>query len=211
MTPLIRSSSNPSRSVPMTFDANAKHVQCFSVPHASEWTFVRDVLQTTHSRGIAAALPLWYQLTASIEDTADSLCPLYLVTPQNIPSLLLAIRDVHIDTIVTIPSVAKELRPLLKKFKLSVRNIIVVSDVTEPVPKDATHVSLQMFPGGEIFHSCAHVNDLTCFHKAPFATIAESGSNLLCTSLFSHSIESKPLPFCEDGVCACGKPSFVRI
>ncbi len=213
------------RVMPSSFDPDDSALCAFPSRKTAGWNSCERVLRDSGARGVMMRLPLFWQVEPNLFAACQAAGAfIFINDADNMPLGTAAVRDAHIDTIVTDAGNAHAFaRYLLEKKSGMAKTWIIVhaphTDIA-PVPKalEDLHIrvaqEVHVFPGVPVLVQCTLLekNKESSFHVSDSYEHEKTKDGLALTST-----DASPLPFFryelplrlrDEGQCGCGKTIF---
>lgn len=215
-----------SRVMPSTFNPDDPALCAFPYHKIAGWSSCEHIVRDSGARGVMMRLPLFWQVEPNLFAACHAAGAfIFINDADNMPLGAAAVRDAHIDSIVTDAQDAYAFSKYLLEKKTGMANtwIIVHDSHTSiaPLPHalEASHLrvaqEVHIFPGVPVLEQCTLLqkNKKASFHVSDSYEYETTKESLALTSNDASPLPlvryELPLPLYEEGQCACGKAIFV--
>lgn len=216
----------PLRWVPTSFNPEDAELRSFPIPRYAPWDTLAAFLTEHGSHGVVGRLPTFWQMGFALyRATRTAHVPLFTNEPQNTPLGAVAIRDAHLDTIVTEATDAHvfarycESRSIPQPrlwYLLHRIDALADTSLEHFAPEAIVAHEVYLCPGIRLLEQCTALQKESpaLFHLDNTYTWELTAH----TSLISAT--DVPIPFTqfdigivltEHGVCPCGKTRYTRV
>lgn len=214
-----------SRVMPSSFDPDDPTLCAFPYHKTAGWNSCERVLRDSGAHGVMMRLPLFWQVEPNLFAACRAAGAFIFINDvDNMPLGAAAVRDAHIDAIVTDADDAHAFSQYLLEKKSGMAKVWMIVHTPHkdmvPVPhalKDpriCVAQEVHAFPGVPVLEQCAFLqkNKGASFHVSERYVYEITDDGLALTSndaaplpFFRYQL---PLPLREEGQCECGKAIF---